>query len=128
MPVNDPIGDMLTRMRNAQHARKADCVFSWSRIKEQMCELLKREGYISEIEIIGEKPHQNMIVTFVPGKDLMLKRISKPGQRTYSGKASALRPVLRGFGIAILTTSKGLMTDKEAREKNIGGEILCTIA
>jgi small subunit ribosomal protein S8 len=126
--VNDPIGDMLTRMRNAQRARRATCVFSWSRIKQQLCELLQKEGWIASVEIVGEAPKQDLEVTFHPEKPLLtLKRVSKPGRRIYQGSAD-LKSVLRGYGIAIITTSKGLLTDKEAKKQKLGGEVLCTIS
>jgi len=125
--VNDPIGDLLTRMRNAQSARKATCVAPHSRIKLELCELLKKEGWLQDVRVIGEAPKQEIEVTFVPGKTIALKRISTPGRRVYS-KSQELRPVLRGYGQAIITTSQGLMTDAEARKKKIGGELLCTIS
>ena len=125
--VNDPIGDLVTRLRNAQKARRTTCKAPWSKIKQQLCELLKREGWIADVQVIGEAPKQELEVTFDPEKKLALKRISKPGRRAYS-PASELRPVLRGYGIAILTTSHGVLTDTEARKKKIGGEVLCTIS
>lgn len=128
MPLlSDPIGDLLTRMRNAQHARKTTCMAPWSKIKLQLCELLKKEGWISNVEVLGEAPMQQIEVTFIPEKLLTVTRVSKPGRRVYAGK-DELRPVLQGFGMAVLTTSQGLMTDRDARAKNIGGEILCTIS
>lgn len=128
MPLlSDPIGDLLTRMRNAQHARRTECRAPWSSIKLQLLELLKREGYIAEVRVEGDAPHQEVVVEFVPGKELSVKRVSTPGRRVYTG-AAELRPVLAGFGLAVLTTSQGLMTDKEARSKRIGGEVLCTIS
>ena len=125
--INDPIGDLLTRIRNAQAARRHSCSAPLSRIKKDLCELLKREGFLQEVEVIGDAPKQDLKVTFVPGKILELKRVSKPGRRMYS-PANELKPVLRGYGIAVLTTSSGLMTDKEARKKKVGGEVLCTIS
>ncbi len=125
--VNDPIGDLLTRIRNAQAAKRKYTTAPWSRIKQELCELLIREGMIQTVEVKGDAPKLNLIVTFVPGKTLMLSRVSKPGRRLYSG-ATELKPVLRGYGISILTTSEGLLTDKEARKRNVGGEVLCTIA
>jgi small subunit ribosomal protein S8 len=125
--VNDPIGDLLTRMRNAQAARSHSCKAPWSRIKQELCELLVREGWIEKVEVLGDVPKQDIEVTFVPGKKLLLKRVSTPGRRMYAGVAD-IQPVLRGYGNAIITTSQGLMTDKEARKKRVGGEILCTIA
>ena len=125
--VNDPIGDLLTRMRNAQSARKATCVAPHSRLKQELCELLKKEGWLEDVRVIGEAPKQELEVTFVPGKKLTLERVSSPGRRVYT-KSQELRPVLRGYGQAIITTSEGLMTDKDARKKKIGGELLCTIS
>lgn len=126
--VNDPIGDLLTRMRNAQHARRATCRAPWSKLKQQLLELLKRDGWIADVAIVGEEPKQDLEVTFASDKPtLELKRVSKPGRRAYTS-SSELRPVLQGFGSAILTTSAGLMTDKEARKQKVGGEVLCTIS
>ncbi len=128
MPLlNDPIGDLLTRIRNAQHARKLTCSAPWSKIKLQLCEILKREGYLQEVEVTGDAPHQDIVVTFVPGKSVEVRRVSKPGRRLYE-KKSQLKPVLNGYGLSIITTSKGLLTDKEARGQNVGGEVLCTIS
>lgn len=126
--VTDPIGDLLTRMRNAQHARRAYCDAPWSKIKQQLCELLAREGFIASVEVLGEDPKKMLRVNFLETKpELTLKRESKPGRRLYVS-ASELRPVLHGFGLAVLTTSQGLLTDKEAKQKKIGGELLCTVS
>lgn len=125
--LNDPIGDLLTRMRNAQHARKSSCSAPLSKIKLQLCEILKREGYIENVEVVGEAPKQDLTVTFVPGKTIDVQRVSKPGRRRYEGTTS-LKPVLNGYGLAIVTTSKGLLTDKEARAQKVGGEVLCTVS
>lgn len=127
MPVSDPIGDMLTRMRNAQHARKDSCTFPHSRIKLAICEVLVREGYVSAAEVAGNEPKLEITVTFVPQKKLTVRRFSSPGRRSYL-KAGDVRPVLSGFGMAVISTSQGLLTDREARERKIGGEILCTIS
>jgi small subunit ribosomal protein S8 len=125
--VNDPIGDLLTRIRNAQGARRTTTRAPWSRMKQSLCELLKKEGLIESVKVIGEEPKQEIEVTLIPGKALELTRVSKPGRRVYAG-AGELKPVLRGYGIAIITTSQGLMTDTEARQKKVGGEVLCTIS
>lgn len=128
MPLmNDPIGDLLTRMRNAQAARKGVCMIPWSRMKEQLCSVLQREGWIEKVDVAGEDPFKEIRVAFVPGKKLTLTRVSKPGRRVYKG-TKELKPVLRGFGMAVLTTSKGLLTDDEARQQGVGGEILCTVS
>ncbi len=126
--VNDPIGDLLTRIRNAQHVNKSECLVPSSKMKMQICELLKKEGWIADVSIEGEEPMQYMRIRFSDEKQkLTLTRVSKPGRRVYA-KHTELRPILNGFGIAILTTSQGLMTDVQARKKSVGGEILCTIA
>jgi small subunit ribosomal protein S8 len=125
--VNDPIGDLLTRMRNAQAARRKTCSAPLSRIKKELCDLMVKEGWLEKVEVKGEAPKQELEVTFVIGKTLTLKRMSTPGRRLYAS-VKELDPVLRGYGQAILTTSEGLMTDGQAREKKMGGEVLCTIA
>ncbi len=124
--MNDPIGDFLTRMRNAQRARRETCKAPFSKLKLALAELLKREGYLSDVAVIGEEPKTEIEVTFVAGKEVDFKRMSTPGRRMYAGNED-LRPVLRGYGIAVLTTSQGLMTDIEARSKKVGGEVLCTV-
>lgn len=127
-PVSDPIGDLLTRMRNAQAARHESCRAPWSRILEQLCGLLRQEGWIADVRVIGDEPKKELEVTFDREKPrLTLQRISKPGRRAYSG-AKELPPVLEGFGIAVVSTSQGLMTDKEARKRGVGGEVLCTVS
>lgn len=126
--ISDPIGDLVTRLRNAQHARRPTCVAPWSKIKLQLCELLKKEGWIADVAVVGEEPKQDIEITFAKDKpSLELKRVSKPGRRVYAA-ATELKPVLQGFGIAVLTTSQGLLTDKEARKRRVGGEVLCTIS
>lgn len=126
--VNDPIGDLLTRMRNAQHARRPTCRAPWSKIKQDLLKLLKREGWVADVAVIGEAPRQDIEVTFHADKpSLELKRVSRPGRRAYAS-ASGIKPVLQGFGMAVVTTSKGLLTDKEARSQKAGGEVLCTVS
>ena len=126
--VTDPIGDLLTRMRNAQQAKHATCRAPFSKLKQDLLEKLKQEGWIENVEKVGDEPKFELEVTFAEGKPkLELARVSRPGRRIYE-KTSAIKPVLRGFGIALVSTSQGIMTDKEAREKNVGGEVLCTVA
>lgn len=128
MHLNDPIGDLLTRLRNAQHGRRTDCKAPWSRIKQEICELLKREGYVRSVEVIGSTPHQEILVSFHPDRPaLQLKRASTPGSRRYVGSGD-VRKQLRGFDTAILSTSAGLLTHKQAREKKVGGELLCLVS
>jgi small subunit ribosomal protein S8 len=126
--ITDPIGDLVTRMRNAQHVRRPTCEAPWSRIKQELLELFKREGWIDDVEVTGEAPKQKLLITFKQEKSqLVIKRESKPGRRLYV-KNTDLKPVLSGYGMAVITTSHGLLTDKEARQKKVGGELLCTIA
>ena len=126
--LSDPIGDLLTRLRNAQKVGHTSCMAPHSRMKRDILETMKRDGWIADVKEIGEVPAKELEVTFIPEKQKMeLKRISKPGRRMYKN-CSELKPVLNGFGIAIISTSHGVMTDKEARAKKIGGEVLCTIA
>ncbi len=126
--VTDPIGDLLTRMRNAQKAKKASCRAPFSKLKQKLLLLLKEEGLIADVSVIGDDPKQELEVAFHPEKlSLTFTRISKPGRRTYTNVRD-LKPILSGYGLAILTTSQGLLTDKQAREKNVGGEVLCTIS
>lgn len=126
--VTDPIGDLLARMRNAQHARKTECRMPWSRLREELLSVLQKEGWIKSVEVVGTKPFTELVVGFEEQKPaLELKRISKPGRRAYTSYKD-LKPVLNGFGMAVLTTSKGLMTDAQARKERLGGEILCTIS
>lgn len=128
MPLTDPIADLLTRMRNAQAAGRTSCSAPYSRIKHELLDLLKKEGWIADVAVSGEIPAKELTVTFTQEKPrLTITRVSKPGRRVYSGM-KALKPVIHGFGIAILTTSKGLMTDSTARKENVGGEVLCTIS
>lgn len=127
-PVNDPIGDLLTRMRNAQKARHTTCSAPWSRIKEELLELLKKEQWIADVQVTGEDPHRSIEVTFSADRpSITIKRESRPGKRMYR-PASELKPVLQGFGVAVLTTSKGLLTDKQARQQHVGGEVLCSLS
>lgn len=128
MPVTDPIGDFLTRMRNAQHGRRTDCRAQWSTIKQAMCELMKQCGYLESVAVEGEGSKKEIVVTFRTDRPaLELKRVSTPGGRKYAG-ADDFRPLLHGSSIAIVSTSQGLLTHKEAKKKNIGGEVLCTVS
>lgn len=131
MVMSDPIADMLTRIRNANTVRHEVVEFPASKIKREICEILKREGFIRDAEYI-EDNKQGIIRIFLkygPNNERVitgLKRISKPGLRVYS-KSTEIPRVLGGLGIAILSTSKGIMTDKEARAAKTGGEVLCYV-
>lgn len=128
MSLTDPIADLLTRIRNAQHGRRTDCTVSWSKIKEAISKLLQERGYFSSVEVVGEGYRRQLVLTFNADKPFIaIDRVSTPGGRRYTG-ADGLRKVLRGNSYAIVSTSQGLMTDKEARKRNIGGEVLCTFS
>jgi small subunit ribosomal protein S8 len=130
-PVNDPIGDMLTRLRNASRARHDKVVIPHSKLKVEIARVLKEEGYIGEYTIHERDPHDEITVQLKYGQDRSsaitgIKRISKPGLRRYVPMRD-IPHVLGGMGIAVLSTSKGIMSDGEARKQNIGGELLCTV-
>jgi small subunit ribosomal protein S8 len=129
--VTDPIADMLTRIRNAIRARHEEVQIPASKIKSEIAKILVKEGYIkSATEIKDENGHAVINVAFkVSGNDRVvqgLRRISKPGLRVYSA-ADELPRVLNGLGIAIISTSKGVMTDKAARDQKLGGEVLAYV-
>ncbi len=131
MNITDPIADMITRIRNANSVGKNTVDIPASNIKASIGEILKEEGFINNVKVVEKKP-QNMIRIYLKyGKDdkkviTGLKRISKPGLRVYVGKDEVPR-VLGGLGIAVISSSQGLMTDKQARETGVGGEVLCYI-
>lgn len=131
MIVTDPIADMLTRMRNALSAKHSSVSIPTSKIKLAICELLLNEGYIASYKQEGEGIKSNIIVEFKfgpKGEKVIngLKRISKPGLRIYSN-ANDMPKVINGLGIAVISTSRGLMTDKQARQNNVGGEVLAYV-
>lgn len=127
--MTDPIADMLTRIRNAQMAKRPSLEIPFSKVKMSIIEILSKEGYIGKVEKIGDVRSfilVNLIYNGKKGKINSLKRESKPGHRMYR-KADELPKVLNGYGIAIVSTSQGLMTNKEAREKGVGGEVICSV-
>ena len=130
MVVNDPIADMLTRIRNAQIAKHDVVVLPASNTKKAIAKILLAEGYVKSLDFIDEAPQGSIKIAlkYVNKQPVIagLKRISKPGLRVYA-RAEELPKVLGGLGIAIISTSKGLMTDKEARKEMIGGEVLAYI-
>lgn len=131
MIVTDPIADMLTRIRNAQTARHESVIVPDSKTKRAIANILLDEGYISKIDIIENDVQNDIKITLKyteKNQKVMsgLKRISKPGLRVYAG-ASELPRVLNGLGIAIISTSKGIITDREARKLGLGGEVLAYI-
>ena len=131
MVVNDPIADMLTRIRNAQVAKHDSITMPASNMKKSIAKLLHEEGYIKSYEFIDDGLQGSIKITlkYLDKKQPVivgLKRISKPGLRVYAA-CEDLPKVLDGLGIAIISTSKGVMTDKAARKENLGGEVLCYV-
>ena len=131
MVVNDPIADMLTRIRNAQIAKHYSVTMPASNMKKSIAKLLHEEGYIKSYEFIddGLQGQIKIVLKYMQGKESVikgLKRISKPGLRVYA-RNNEIPKVLGGLGIAIVSTSKGVMTDKEARKAGVGGEVLAYI-
>lgn len=127
----DPIADMLTRIRNANALRYEQVSMPYSKMKAAIAKILKKEGYILDYSSEGEGASKNLVVTLKYGPTgerviSGLKRISKPGLRV-TVEADKLPKVLKGLGIAIVSTSKGLLTDSEARKANVGGEVLCYV-
>ena len=131
MGMTDPIADMLTRIRNGQKARMVSVSMPASKEKEAIAAVLKDEGYITSFETSGEGASRSLTVElkYFEGTPVIeaVKRVSKPGLRVYKGKED-LPKVLGGLGIAIVSTSSGVMSDREAREKGIGGEVICTVS
>ena len=131
MSVNDPISDMLTRLRNAGMARQTETTMPATKILVAIAKILKEEGYIEDYRVIEKRPQDQMVVSLRYGTDKRhtireLKRVSKPGLRVYAGKDQIPR-VRRGLGIAIVSTPQGVLTGYEARRRGIGGEVLCTV-
>lgn len=131
MAITDPIADMLTRIRNALTIKQESVTIPVSNIKVAMADILLREGYIKSYKIVKEGKFDSIKVSLKYTADKKsvisgLKRISKPGLRVYAGKEELPR-VLDGLGIAIVSTSGGIMTDKEARKAGLGGEVLCFV-
>jgi small subunit ribosomal protein S8 len=131
MSVNDPISDMLTRLRNAGMARKPELVMPSTKVLVAIAKILQEEGYINGFEVIEKRPQNQLRITLRYGADKRhtireIKRVSKPGLRVYAGK-DALPRVRSGLGIAIVSTPQGVITGYEARRRGIGGEVLCTV-
>ncbi|HQW20165.1 MAG TPA: 30S ribosomal protein S8 [Rhodocyclaceae bacterium] len=131
MSMTDPIADMLTRIRNAQTAQKAAVVMPSSKLKVAIAAVLKDEGYIGEFAVRENagKPQLDIALKYYAGRAVIerIERVSKPGLRVYRGKDDLPR-VLDGLGVAIVSTPKGVMTDRSARASNVGGEVLCIVA
>jgi small subunit ribosomal protein S8 len=129
--MTDPIADMLTRIRNAIRVERPTVDMPSSKVKRGLAEVLKREGYIWDWKEVEASPvsHLRIDLKYGPNGEQVIrhiKRVSKPGRRVYSG-ATKLRPVLNGLGISILSTSRGVVSDREARQRMIGGEVLCEL-
>ena len=132
MTMSDPVADMLTRIRNANTAKHDTVEVPSSKMKLAIAQILKDEGYIADFAVSGEGAAKNITITLKYGKDKTekiltgIKKISKPGLRIYAS-AEELPKVLGGLGIAIISTNEGILTDKQAREKNVGGEVLAYV-
>lgn len=131
MAMTDPIADMLTRVRNANNAKHKEVLIPSSNIKKAIANILLEEGYISKVEFIEDNKQGEIKITlkYDGNNDKViagLKRISKPGLRIYAS-GTQVPKVLNGLGVAIISTSKGVMTDKDARKNNVGGEVLCYV-
>lgn len=131
MPINDPVGDLITRIRNAQMRRHDRMVVPASKLRGWVLDVLQSEGYIrgyTRVEKDGEKPTLEVELKYAEGTPVIqsIKRISKPGRRVYSA-VNELMPVRNGLGISILSTPKGVMSDTAARDANVGGEVLCQV-
>jgi small subunit ribosomal protein S8 len=128
--MTDPIADMLTRIRNAQSAGKADVTMPSSKAKLAIAGVMKEEGYITDFTVSSDaKPNMTVTLKYYQGNPVIdeMKRVSRPGLRIYKNK-DELPKVLNGLGIAIISTSAGVMTDKKARTEGRGGEVICTIS
>ncbi|MBP89801.1 MAG: 30S ribosomal protein S8 [Planctomycetaceae bacterium] len=129
--MTDPIADMLTRIRNAVRVERGSVDMPLSKVKRGLADVLKREGYIWDWQEVDEQPVNQLRLDLKYGPNgerviQKLQRVSTPGRRVYS-KARELKPVLNGLGIKILSTSRGVVSDREARSRNLGGEVLCEV-
>ena len=130
MSMQDPIADMLTRIRNGQAAAKVSVAMPSSKQKVAIAQLLKEEGYIADIKVSGDvKPELEIELKYFQGKPVveLIQRVSRPGLRIYK-KRGDLPKIMNGLGIAVVSTSKGVMTDRAARKAGMGGEIICYVA
>jgi small subunit ribosomal protein S8 len=132
MAITDPVADMLTRIRNAAKAKFSSVDVPGSKLKVEVARILKDEGFIKNYKFLkdGKQGILRIYLKYGQGQAktiYSLQRVSKPGRRMYA-KSKDIKPILNGMGISILSTSRGLMTDKQARKENVGGEILCTVS
>src|SRR5918911_4164805 len=129
--TTDPIGDMLTRIRNANQALHEKVEMPSSRMKREIARILADEGYIDKVDVASGQPYDTLVLTlrYGPNRERVIsgvRRVSKPGRRVYA-KADRPHRVLGGLGVAILSTSSGLLTVRQAREQGVGGEVLCYV-
>ena len=130
--MTDPIADMLTRIRNAVRVERATVDVPVSKVKRGLADVLKREGYIWDYSDVDESKHPALLridLKYGPNGERVIrniKRVSKPGRRIYN-RATSLRPILGGLGISIISTSRGVISDREARQRKLGGEVLCEV-
>jgi len=127
----DPISDMLTAINNAIAVKKQTVIVPFSKMKERILEILKEEGYILNYRRVGKSPQKKLLIDLKYDSDKTpainkLRKISKPGQRIYISSIE-ISPVKSGFGVSIISTSQGLMTNKEAKKRNLGGEVICEV-
>ncbi|WP_343631938.1 30S ribosomal protein S8 [Roseateles sp.] len=131
MSMSDPIADMLTRIRNAQSVEKASVVMPSSKLKVSIAKVLKDEGYIDDFAVRGDaaRPELEITLKYYAGRPVIerIERVSRPGLRIYKGRHD-IPQVMNGLGVAIVTTPKGVMTDRKARQAGVGGEVLCYVA
>lgn len=130
MSMQDPIADMFTRIRNGQMAQKVSVTMPSSKLRQSICDVLKKEGYISDFAVSGDvKPVLEVTLKYFEGKQVIdtIERVSRPGLRIYK-KKDELPKVMGGLGVAIVSTSKGVMTDRAARNAGMGGEIIGYVA
>ena len=131
MSMSDPIADMLTRIRNAQMVEKVTVAMPSSKVKVAIAQVLKDEGYIDDFAVKSEgaKSELNIVLKYYAGRPVIerIERVSKPGLRIYKGRSS-IPQVMNGLGVAIVSTSRGVMTDRKARANGVGGEVLCYVA
>ena len=131
MSMSDPIADMLTRIRNAQATEKVSVFVPSSKVKQAIAQVLKDEGYIEDFALRDEGPKKQLRIglKYYAGRPVIerLERVSKPGLRVYRGRDDIPR-IMNGLGVAILSTSRGVMTDRKARADGVGGEVLCIVA
>ncbi|HSH84027.1 MAG TPA: 30S ribosomal protein S8 [Guyparkeria sp.] len=131
MSMNDPIADMLTRIRNAQAARKTEVRLPASKFKKAIAQSLQDEGYVADVRVEGDAAKPTLVIglRYFEGKPVIEKisRVSRPGSRKFFG-SEELPEVLGGLGVAVVSTSQGVMPDREARRRNIGGEVVCFVS